>query len=98
MAHSNKPQPLADACDGPYFQECRAAAELSSEQQYWDEVLYQEGARHDQFDGWGEDLTNDGLGENEEADAADAVAGLIAPAPPRQVVAPAPLSDDDILF
>lgn len=88
MTHSNKPQPR-----GPYFQECQAAAGMSEEARYWEEVLYQEGAKADQYDGWDRgDVDNDGAWENEEADAA---AGPAAPAALLPVVA---LSDDDILF
>jgi hypothetical protein len=95
MAHSNKPQP--EVFDGPYFQDCEAAAEMSEEALYWEEVNYQEGAVYDQYDGHRlEDLSNEGAWENEEAEAA---AGLVLPPPPRPVVAPQqPLSDDDILF
>lgn len=92
MTTSSKLQ--SDVYDGPYFQECQAAAEMSSEQLYWEDVAYWEGAQQDRYDGWREYLDLEGLGEDEEAEA---TAVPVTRAPQSLVVA-RELSEDDILF
>ena len=93
MAHSNKPQP--DVNDGPYFQDCEAYAEMSEEQRYHEEMLYEEGAKQDRYDGWDRgDLEHPENWERDDVEAPEAETVSPPPAPPAARV----LSDDDILF
>jgi hypothetical protein len=94
MAHSNKPQPDYS----PYRADCEVWDGMSQEQRYWEEVLEEEGARHDQYDGFDTgDLNYPAAWDEDELD------GPVTVPDPAPVVdgAPAPVVDadeDNILF